>query len=262
MAKNKKRDASPKPKIDDRINPGGQDYTGLMSRPKKVAIVALGPSAQSFMRRNMSDMGVKQPFDEVWTLNRGLVGFHHDKLFVMDDLRWIEKYRSKAYAEFLKRHDKPVITSTAYPEFPTAVPFPLKEVIDFHDDDIFAVNTVSYMVAYALYIGVQELHIYGADFVYRNGVTVEEGGLAVAYMLGRCKMHGCVHVLTNETTMLYANQVVARQDGSIGRNPYGWHRIAEMAKLDAEQKMQENQRKTSVKQMEALQVGQSPSGEV
>jgi hypothetical protein len=243
-------------------NPGGLDYSGLMTRPKRLAIVALGPSAQGFSRRQMSDVGVKKPYDEVWTLNRGMRGFHHDKLFVMDDLRWIEKYRSKAYAEYLKAHDKTIITSTAYPEFPTAIPYPLKEVVDFHDDDIFAVNTVSYMVAYALYIGVEEMHVYGADFVYKNGVQVEEGGLAVAYMLGRCKMHGCIHVLTNETTMLYANRVVQREDGSIGRNPYGWHRIKEMADLDAEKKGMEQQRKKSLKQMEALQTGRNPSGEI
>jgi hypothetical protein len=244
------------------VNPGGVDLAPLLTRPKRLAIVALGPSAQGFMRRQMSDIGVKHPYDEVWTLNRGMQGFHHDKLFVMDDLRWIEKHRSKAYAEFLKKHDRPIITSTVYGDFPTAVPFPLKECIDFHEDDIFAVNTVSYMVAYALYIGVEELHIFGADFIYKNGVQVEEGGLAVAYMLGRCKMHGCVHVLTNETTMLYANRVEHREDGSLGRPLYGWHRLAEMAKLDAEKKGLEAQQKKSRKQMETLQIGKNPSGDI
>lgn len=248
--------------INPEINPSGIDLSPLMTRPKRIAIVALGQSSQGFMRRQMSDVGVKHPYDEVWTLNRGMQGFHHDKLFVMDDLKWIEKHRSKAYADFLKKHDKPIITSTVYGDFPTAVPYPLKEVIEFHEDDIFAVNTVSYMVAYALYIGVEELHLFGADFIYKNGVTVEEGGLAVAYMLGRCRMYGCTHVLTNETTMLYANKCMQRADGSIGREPYGWHRLAEMQKLAAEKKGIEAQQKKSIKQMKDLQSNQNPSGDI
>lgn len=229
------------------INAQGIDYSPLMTRPKRVAIVALGPSAASFSRRQMSDVGVNNPFDEVWTLNRGFAGFHHHKLFVMDDLRWIEKHRSKKYAEFLKNHDRPIITSTAYMEFPTSVPFPLKACMEYHDDDIFAVNTVAYMVAYALFIGVREIHLFGADFIYKNGTVVEEGGMAVAYMLGRCKMQGCIHFLSNDTTMLYANKVQHLPDGGVGRLPYGYHRIDEMNKYEAEQAAQKKQREMSKK---------------
>ncbi len=253
MAKDKNRDVVPV------INPGGVDYGPLMTRPKKVAIVALGPSARVFMRRSLSEEGVKNPYDEVWTLNRGFRGFLHDKCFIMDDLRWLDEHRSKNYTKFLRTHEMPIVTSTCYPEFPTACPYPLKDVIDFHDDDIFAVNTVAYMIAYALFIGVKEMHLYGADFVYRNGVTVEEGGMAVAYMLGRCKMHGCTHVLSNETTMLYANQVVQREDGSIGREPYGWHRLAEMKTLQLEEDKQEAQR---VKSKKLIKQRMTPSGDV
>jgi hypothetical protein len=235
------------------INPGGLDYSALLTRPQRVAIVALGPSAQTFMRRSMSNQGVQDPYDEVWTLNRGFAGFQHDKLFCMDDLRWIDKHRNKAYAAFLKNHDRPIITSTPYPEFPTSVPFPLYECIQFHDDDLFAVNTVSYMIAYALYIGVKEIALYGADFVYKNGTIVEEGGLAVAYMLGRCKSHDCIHTLTNDTTMLYANQCKQREDGSIGRDPYGYHRVKEMQEMDANEKMRSDQQKQSAKDMKKMQ---------
>tara|TARA_Y100000310_G_scaffold258188_1_gene266508 strand:+ start:1398 stop:2165 length:768 start_codon:yes stop_codon:yes gene_type:complete len=238
--------------VNPEINSGGLDYTPLLTRPKRVAIVALGPSVQTFLRRSMSNTGVEDPYDEVWTLNRGFQGFHHDKLFVMDDLRWIGLHRNKEYAEFLKKHDRPIITSTPYPEFPTSIPFPLLQCIEFHDDDIFTVNTVAYMVAYALYIGVKELSVYGADFVYKNGVTVEEGGLAVAYMLGRCKMHDCTHILTNETTMLYANKCVQRPDGTIGRPPYGYHRLAQMEAMEERKEMREKQQKDSLKAMREL----------
>jgi hypothetical protein len=243
------------------VNPQGVDLSALMTRPEKIAIVALGPSAQSFVRRQMSDVGVNSDYDEVWTLNRGIKGFHHDKLFVMDDLKWIENHRNKNYADFLKNHDKPIITSTPYFDYPTSIPFPLKECIDFHDDDIFAVNTVSYMVAYALYIGVKDMHIFGADFVYKNGTVVEEGAMAVSYMLGRCKMHDCIHTLTNDTTLIYANKVQQFADGGVGREPYGYHRVREMNEMAARDKVRKEQQKSSVKELAEFAKNLTPSGE-
>ena len=251
------------PGVNPDINPGGVDYSPLLTRPDSVAIVALGPSAQSFAKREMSNTGVNKPYDEVWTLNRGFRGFQHDKLFVMDDLRWIEEHRNRNYANFLKEHDRPIITSTAYGEYPTSCPYPLRECIEFHDDDIFAVNTVAYMVAYALYIGVKQIQLYGADFVYKNGTVVEEGGMAVSYMLGRCKMHDCVHILTSETTMLYANKVRQFPDGGIGRVPYGYHRLQEMEEHDAKKKARKKQQSQSKKQITDIskKPPQLPTGE-
>jgi len=211
-------------------NPGGILIDPLMTRPDHVAIVALGHSSQSFIREQMGNGGMKKPFDEVWTVNRGLRAFPHDKLFLMDDLRWIEQERSKEYAEFLKNHDKPIITSTPYIEYPMSVEYPFAQVMDFIEDDVFAVNTVSYAVAYAMSIGVKEISLYGADFVYANKNTAEAGGMAVAYLLGLCRMHNIVHRLPGETTMLYADTVRHKANGTMGRPLYGYHRIDEMKK--------------------------------
>jgi hypothetical protein len=222
-------------------NPGGILLDPLMTRPSRIAIVALGPSCQSFIGSQMANPGMLDPYDEVWTLNRGIRGFHHDKLFVMDDLRWIERKRNKGYAKFLKNHDKPIITSTVYEEYPMSVPYPLHMVQEFIDDDIFAMNTVSYMVAYAMYIRVKEFTLFGADFVYPNGNTAEEGGMAVAYLLGRCKMYDITHGLPGTTTMIYANKVKQWPDGSVRRPYYGYHRLDELAA----EKKQETDRKAA-----------------
>jgi hypothetical protein len=211
----------------------------LMTRPEKVAIVALGGSAKSFIAERMSNNGIKNNFDEVWTLNRGLRAYPHDKLFVMDDLKWIEDH-NKAYADFLKKHDKPIITSTVYDDYPMAVEYPLQYVMETIEDDIFAVNTVSYMVAYAIHIGVKEVSIYGADFFYPNGQTAEAGGQAVAYLCGMMRKYGMVHRIPGDSTLLYANKVKMRPDGGMSRELYGYHRKGQLqAKKDTDKKLKE-----------------------
>jgi hypothetical protein len=209
------------------VNPDGYDMSSLLSQPKSVAIVALGPSAKSFTREMMGNGYMNNPFDEIWTLNRGLKAFPHDKLFVMDDLKWLEK-KQPAYAAFLKKHDKPIITSTAYIDYPMSVEYPFQEVLETIQDDVFAVNTVSYMLAYAIHLRVKEISIYGADFIYPNGNTAEKGGQAVAYLCGMMRSFELTHRIPGDSTLLYANTVKHDPQGNLIREPYGYHRKREM----------------------------------
>jgi hypothetical protein len=221
------------------INPTGQVFSPLMTRPQKVAIVCLGVSSQAYVQESMTNNGFKKPWDEVWTLNRGIRGYQHDKVFCMDDLRWIEK-RSPDYARFLQESKEPIIVSTAYPEYPSAIEYPYQQVLDVIGDDVFNVNTVSYMVAYAIAIGVKLIGIYGADFFYPNGNTAEAGGQAVAYLLGRCAEFGIQFRIPNNSTLMYAHKVQQMPGKGVGRPPYGYHRKEEMAKEAArEQKRME-----------------------
>jgi hypothetical protein len=225
-------------------NPNGLFIDPLMSRPKRVAIVALGVSAQTFIQEYMSTHNMRNPYDEVWALNRGLRGYPHDKLFVMDDLRWLER-KDKVYAKMLQKHDKPIITCFAYPDYPMSVEYPLQDVGECIKDDVFAVNTVAYMVAYAIYIGVEEFAIFGADFSYPDGSTAESGGQAVAYLLGMAKERGLRHILPQTTTLLYANKVIVAPNGRTFRESYGYHRRREMAEADEKKKGIAKQRRIS-----------------
>ncbi len=207
----------------------------LMTRPEKVAIVALGASSRSFLTEQMGNPGLARPFDEVWTVNRGFRAFYHDRLFVMDDLRWLSKEK-KDYARWLKKHDKPIITSTVYDEFPMAVEYPLQEVMETIQDDLFTVNTVAYMVAYAIHIRVKEVSIYGADFCYPDGNFAESGGQAVAYLCGMMRHFGMTHRIPGSSTLLYANRVKLNSYGQQQREPYGFHRKREMAEEAAKDK--------------------------
>lgn len=195
----------------------------MLSRPEKVAIVALGGSSATFFHEMIQSTRKEKWVDEVWSLNRGLRGVQHDKLFCMDDLKWLEE-KDPNYAAYLKKHNVPIITSTAYSDYPMAVEYPIHEVLQHVKTDVFAVNTVSYMLAYALYIGVKEVWVYGADFIYPNGNQAEKGGQAVAFLLGLFHAAGLEYHVPATSTLLYANEIKPRPGGMPQRVFYGYHR--------------------------------------
>lgn len=199
----------------------------LNTRPKSVALVALGASHSDFLRECLGDKGHPFPFDEVWVVNRGIACFKHDKAFIMDDLRWIED-RDRVYSQMIQQATSPVITSTVYPEYPMAVKYPIQEVIRCIGDD-YLINTVAYAVAYAIYTGVKELSLYGCDFHYPNRAEAEEGGQNVTYLLGISRMFGMNFRLPPSTTLMAAH-TAKMTNGRMARPLYGYHRMEERKK--------------------------------
>jgi hypothetical protein len=193
--------------------------------PKSVAMVALGPSFYDYFRECIGQKGRADRFNEVWVVNRGFRAFKHDRAFIMDDLKWLEGH-DEFYADAIRKHDKPVITSTKYPGYKNAVEYPIKEILDNVGDDLFN-NTCVYMIAYAMYIGVEEMSIYGFDFHYDNLQSAEEGGQAVGYMLGIARARGHRISLPQSTSLLSANSARMYSDGTVRRPLYGYHRKPE-----------------------------------
>src|SRR3990167_7282242 len=190
----------------------------LKTRPKIVAIIGLGVSRLAYGEQICVD-GCKTPWQEVWTVNFGGHFLRHDKLWVMDDLREQAK-RIESYGDMLRRHPAPIITSTAYPEYPQSVRFPIEAVVAALGDD-FLNSTVAYAIAYALTTGVKELWLFGCDFHYPNQTRAEEGGQCAAYLLGLGRHFGMTFKLPHQTTLLgcYHGVVVGN---SVRRPLYGY----------------------------------------
>ena len=199
----------------------------LETRPKHVALVALGPSYYDFIREAVGRKDHTIPFDEIWTVNRGFQAVRHDKVFVMDDLRWLEQ-RDYGYAEALKKHDKPLITCFAYDDYPMSVAYPIDMIIRRLEDDLLN-NTVAYAIAYAMMTNVECLSIYGADFYYPDVQMREEGSQACAFLLGVARSFGMKFRLPQSTTLLGANTVkIDPNSGKACRPLYGYHRRIEL----------------------------------
>lgn len=174
---------------------------------KSVAIIALGPSSRDFVSQMCSKKGFLG-VDEIWGVNTANRCYRLDKVFIMDDLKVVER-RYPDWSTELKREKIPIITCKQYDDYPTSVAYPLKQVIDAVEDDFFS-TTVAYQIGLAILMKVKELYIYGADYYYPNAIAVESGLGCVGYLLGIAKGKGINFKVPNSSTLMDAH--LAYQD--------------------------------------------------
>jgi hypothetical protein len=145
---------------------------------------------------------ILEGFDEYWTLNTGTYYFRHDLTFVMDHLSG-EAHKFPHYAEFLKKHDKPIITSDDYEQtIPHAIPYPIKEIKEHVGQaNWYFHNSVPYILAYAHYIGVKGMAVFGADYDYPDLRRREENRANAEYWVGWCRAKGMRVQIVSESTL-------------------------------------------------------------
>jgi hypothetical protein len=173
----------------------------------RVALVALGHSCTNYMELAFGAGGRKRIWDETWGVNAAGDVIHCDRIFHMDDVK-IQEARAeagnekvKAMLEWMKTTQTPIMTSRKYDDYPTLVEYPLEEVVNALGSTYFN-NTVPYAIAYAAYIGVKELHLYGVDYTYPNIMDAERGRACAEYWVRAAQERGCeVSVAENSTLM-------------------------------------------------------------
>jgi hypothetical protein len=96
----------------------------LAENPKRVAILAMGPSADAYARHCAVNGDRGALFDETWTVNAFGSIFQVDRMFHMDDIR-IQKLRAdagnsqiKKLLAWLRSAPGPIYTSHALPKEP------------------------------------------------------------------------------------------------------------------------------------------------
>lgn len=170
----------------------------------------MGASADSYLRAASNAGGRQRIADEVWAINSMGGVIEHELLFHMDDCR-IQEARAAAdpngniagMLDWLKRHPN-FMTSKAYPEYRGAVEFPLQAVLRKLRQPYFN-NTVAYAMAYAIFIGVKRVAIYGADYSYPHAHKAESGRGCLEFWIGLAAGHGVEIVLPSETTLMDCN---------------------------------------------------------
>lgn len=169
-------------------------------KPEVVSLVALGASKIDFFNETMTTGNKRGVADEVWVINKMGVIVEHDVLFRMDDLTTKYDCNDKRYKggnagddgisihdtydQFLRNHTKPIVTSKAYPEYPSSVEYPLEDVINTIGYSYFR-TTPAYAAAFAIHLGVRQLRLYGLDYVYPTDRYKGEAGRAnLEFILG------------------------------------------------------------------------------
>lgn len=177
-------------------------------RPSSIAIVGLGPSQTDF-HRLLTQHEPPALWDEVWSINTGLRYTPADVCWVMDDLREYGE-RFPDYGRAIRECGRPVITNTAYPEYPGALAYPLAEVLaccpGMHR--CFYHNSVPYLLAYALWLGsVRRVYLFGIDYSYPDMDAREQGREVCAVWMGYLRGRGIEVNVTDGSTMLQAHKV-------------------------------------------------------
>jgi SAM-dependent methyltransferase len=178
--------------------------------PKHVAIVGLGPSSAAYVDITKRMGGRRKFCDETWAINALGDVLACDRIFHMDDVR-VQEIRAAAQPdsniagmlEWLKTHSGPVITSRLHPDYPGLVEFPLEAVVNEFPNGYFN-STAAYAVAYAVWLGVEKISLFGCDFTYPSAHDAEKGRACVEFWLGMASERGIKLVAPKTSTLLDA----------------------------------------------------------
>ena len=168
--------------------------------PKSVAIVAMGRSQLDYSSACTCIGGYRAVADEIWAINKMGGVIFHDVLWRMDDLMHNRERMYPEYLRWLKTHPF-VVTSTTYPEFPGSVEYPLEDVLRNIGIPYFN-STPAYALAYAIYLGIEKIHLYGCDFTYPNQPMAEAGRGCFEMLMGIAFARNIVLLMGPNTSLL------------------------------------------------------------
>lgn len=177
----------------------------------RVAIVGLGPSANSFMRTVETIGDSRKMFDEIWCVNGFSNVFQCTRGFAMDDIR-IQMARAEAgnkkvanMLEAYKRHPGPIYTSIPHPDFPALVEYPLEAVMNSTGQDYFN-STIAYPIALAIHERAETIAVYGADYTFPDRHLAEKGRACCEFWLGVAHARGIKIGVPHDTSLMDANE--------------------------------------------------------
>jgi hypothetical protein len=216
-------------------------------RPKVIDIIALGPSQREYHNHQHAAYNpVLDAADETWIVNKGMRTVKSDLAFVLDDLEG-ERRRSLRYAGELIEYamHRPIITSEIMDCERSRWPgrfynYPLTKIIDSLglrlafcqgvarptpeqareaglQGAFYLHNSVPMILAYALFIGVKEIRLFGADYTIRNYDHMEENRPNCEYWVGFLRACGVRIRLPQSTTLLNTDQ--SRRTYGYARDP-------------------------------------------
>lgn len=178
--------------------------------PNHVVILGLGPSLEAYVDK-VKRMGSRKSFaDEVWGINAVGDVVQCDKIFHMDDVRVQEARAAEKPSSnianmltWMRQHPGPIYTSLANPAYPGLVEFPLEAVLNEFGLHYFN-GTGAYAVAYAIFIGVKRISLFGCDFTYQNSHHAERGRACMEFWLGIAWARGIEITISDQSSLMDA----------------------------------------------------------
>jgi hypothetical protein len=101
----------------------------------------------------------------------------------------------KSSVEYVNKYQKPFVTLKEIKDVPTSIRFPIEEM---HTH--YFTNSIAYMIAYALYRGVEEINIYGCGLDRASKYAKQKHN--IEYWVGYARGCGINVVLHGKTELL------------------------------------------------------------
>ncbi len=172
---------------------------------KKLAIIGTAPSSINLAPYNDPDY-------ELWGLNGvySMVDFpnitNFTRWFDIHSLKCIrEVYKTPQYSygagyvEWLQSLSIPVYMQEAYQEMPTAAKYPKEEILAMFPRRYFT-NSISWMIALAIYEGYTDISLYGVDMATSS--EYQDQRPSCEYFIGYCEGKGINFYLPEESDLL------------------------------------------------------------
>jgi len=160
------------------------------------------------------------PYDdkswEIWGVNELYMApevKRIDVLFELHDYNWIiEGKRHKEHIEWLRKATIPVWMQKHYDDIPQSVPFPKQQIIDKFETNYFT-NTISWEIALAMLIGVEEIGLWGVDMA--TDIEYASQRPSVEYFVGLARGAGIKVYIPPESDLLKNAYLYGFEDGEL-----------------------------------------------
>ena len=174
-------------------------------KAKKVAIVGFTPSR--------SEAPYPNPDYEIWALNDLFEAIPRcDRLFQIHSRASLDTYTTRgekaSYIERLRDIKVPIYMVEKHEDIPNSVAYPIdKMVAEFGP---YFTNTISYMLALAIWEGFREIHVYGVDMAVGSEYAHQRP--SCEYFLGIAKGRGIKLHIPYQSDLLKARFLYGFQE--------------------------------------------------
>ncbi|MGE0214006.1 MAG: hypothetical protein AB7S41_20135 [Parvibaculaceae bacterium] len=177
-------------------------------------ILGLGPSVEAYLTLAKRLGGRSAYAEELWGINCLGDILRCDRVFHMDDVR-VQEGRAAmnpegniaAMLRWLRTHPGPIYTSNPHPDYPGLVPFPLEALLNARLDgghSPYFNSTAAYAIAFAVYLGVKRISLFGIDYTLPNVHSGECGRACCEYWLGVASARGITITVPEQSSLLDA----------------------------------------------------------
>ncbi len=174
---------------------------------KKICIVGFAPGNEA------------APYDdesfEIWGVNEMYMAKQVrrvDVLFELHDYKWIcEGKRYKEHIDWLRNAKIPIMMQQHFDDIPNSVPFPRKVLEEKYG--AYFTNTISWEIALATHIGVEEIHIYGVNMA--TDIEYQSQRPSCEYYIGLARGKGIKVYIPPESDLLKCFYQYGFEDGEL-----------------------------------------------